>query len=60
MLRRFHVNLSFSGSVVLEKKILNDSTLFLHICNYFPFEKGLTLYLNNFEFPSPKDVLYQI
>ena len=26
----FHVNMTYSGSVVLEKKILNDPTPFLH------------------------------
>jgi hypothetical protein len=31
-----------------------------HFCNYLPFEEDLALYLKNFEFPSSKDVLYQV
>jgi hypothetical protein len=50
-----HINLSFSGLVVLEK-IFKDLTLFLHFYNYLPFEQDLAL----FEFPSPKDDLYQV
>ena len=56
----FHVNMSFSGSVVLEKKIFEWPTPFLHFCDYLPFEKDLALDLYNFEFPLPKDNLYQI
>jgi hypothetical protein len=33
----FQVNLSNSGTVVLEKKILNDPTQFLNV--YLPFEE---------------------
>jgi hypothetical protein len=40
----FRVNQSYSGSVVLKKKI-NYITLFLHFCDYLPFEEVLTLYL---------------
>jgi hypothetical protein len=35
----FHVNLGFSGPVVLE----NDPTLFLYDYDYISFEKGLTI-----------------
>ena len=49
------------GPVVLEKKkILNDSTLFLHFCDYLPFEADLALYLNKLESHSPKDNLYNV
>jgi hypothetical protein len=48
------------GLVVLEKKILNDPTPFLHFCDYLPFEEDMALYLNKLEFPSPKDNLYQV
>jgi hypothetical protein len=34
----FQINLSFSGSVVLED-IFNDPTKFLHVCDYLPFER---------------------
>jgi hypothetical protein len=33
---------------------------FLHICDCLPFEEDLALYLNKFEFPSPKDDLCQV
>jgi hypothetical protein len=46
------------GLVVLEK-IFKTQTVFLHFCDYLPFEDGLALYLNKHEFPSPKDNLYQ-
>jgi hypothetical protein len=39
---------------------LNDPTPFLHFCDYLPFEKDLALDLYNFEFPLPKDDLYQV
>jgi hypothetical protein len=42
------------------RRFLNDPTLFLHFCDYHPFEENLTLYLNKPEFPSPKDNLYQV
>jgi hypothetical protein len=50
MSKSFHVNLSTSSPVVLEK-ILNDPTPFL----LPPFEEGLLFYLNNFEFRLCKD-----
>jgi lipopolysaccharide biosynthesis glycosyltransferase len=48
----------YSGSG--EENILNDPTLFLHFCDYTPFEEDLALYLNNLEFLLPKDNLYQV
>jgi hypothetical protein len=57
MSESFHVNMTYSGSVVLEK-ILNDPTPFLYFCNCLPFEKDLALYLNNLEFPLPKDAKF--
>jgi hypothetical protein len=54
-----HINLSFSGSAVLGK-YFNDSTLLLHVSDYFPFEADLALYLKNLEFPSFKDNLLQV
>jgi hypothetical protein len=53
-----HVNMTYSGSVVLEKKIFKCPTPFLHFCHYLPFEKDLALYLNNLESPLPKDDLH--
>jgi hypothetical protein len=54
----FHVNMTFSGSVIL--KIFKWTSLFLHFCDYLPFEEDLALYLNNLEFPLPKDVLCRV
>jgi hypothetical protein len=39
---------------------LNNPTLFLHFCDYLPFEEELILYLNKLEFPLPKNNLYQV
>jgi hypothetical protein len=36
------------------RRFLNDLNLFLHFCNYFPFEQDLALNFNHFEFPLPK------
>jgi hypothetical protein len=33
---------------------------FLHFCDYVPVEEDLAFYLNNLEFPLPKDNLYQV
>ena len=44
----------------LRRRFLNDPTPFLHFCDYLPFEKDLALDLYNFEFPLPKDDLYQV
>jgi hypothetical protein len=46
--------MSSSGSVVCEKMTPP------HFCDYLPFEKDLALDLYNFEFPLPKDDLYQV
>jgi hypothetical protein len=46
--------------MVLEKKIFNDPTPFLHFCDYLPFEEDLALHLNKLEFPLLKDNLYQV
>jgi hypothetical protein len=54
-----HVNLSFPASMVLEKNS-TDLTLLLHFCDYLGFEEDIVLYLNNFEFPSPKNDLYKV
>jgi hypothetical protein len=51
MSKSFHVNLSFSGLVVLEKKIFQS-------CNYLFFDVDLVLYMNKFEFPSPRGALH--
>jgi hypothetical protein len=42
------------------RKYLNDPTLYLHFCDYPPFEEDLALYLNNLESQSPNDDLYQV
>jgi hypothetical protein len=42
------------------RRFLNDTTTFLHFCDYLPFEEGLALYLNKLEFPSPKNNFYQV
>ena len=42
------------------RRFFNDPTPFLHFCNYLPFEEDLALYLNNLEFPLPKDDLCQV
>jgi hypothetical protein len=52
-----YVYLSFSGPVVLDK-ISNDPNISVHFCDYISFVEDLALYLNNFEFPLPKDKLY--
>jgi hypothetical protein len=57
ILESFHVNMSYSSSVVLERKIINDPTPFLQYCDYLPFGEDPALNLNNFEFPLPKDDL---
>jgi hypothetical protein len=42
------------------RRFLNEPTPFLHFCYYLPFEEDLALYLNNLEFPLPKDDLCQL
>jgi hypothetical protein len=44
----------------MRRKYLNDSTLFLHFCDYLPFEEDLDIHLNELEFPSCKKCLYQV
>jgi hypothetical protein len=56
----FHVNMTYSGSVVLETKIFKWPHPILHFCNYLPFEENLALYLDNLEFPLPNDDWYQV
>jgi hypothetical protein len=58
--KSFHINMSSSSTVVLEKKILNDPTPFLHFWDYLPFEEDLTLDLYNFTFPLHKHDSYQV
>jgi hypothetical protein len=57
----FYVNMTYSGSVVLEKKIFRWPEPICAFCFYYiPFEEDLALYLNNLEFPLPKDDLSQV
>jgi hypothetical protein len=39
---------------------LNDPILYLHFCDYLPFDEDLSLYLNKLGFPSSKDNLHQV
>jgi hypothetical protein len=39
---------------VLVNRFLNALTLSMYFCDYFSFEEDLPLYLNKFEFSSPK------
>jgi hypothetical protein len=55
----FHVNLSFSGLVVLEKKIFQWLTLFLHFCDYLPLKRTWS-FMKKLEFPFYKDNLYKV
>jgi hypothetical protein len=56
MSESFHVNLSYSGSVVLEENNFNYLTKFLHFCD----EDDLALYLDNLQSTLLKDDLYQV
>jgi hypothetical protein len=56
----FHINMSSSGSVVLEKKIFKWTTRFLYFCDYLPFEEDLSHYANKLEFALPKDHFCQV
>jgi hypothetical protein len=61
MSESFNVNMSYSGSVVLKGgKKFNDLAKFFHFYDYLPFKEDLALYLNNLEFPLPRDDLYQV
>jgi hypothetical protein len=44
----------------MRRDYLDDPTLFLHFCDYPPFEEDLNLHLNKLEFPSCKIYLYQV
>jgi hypothetical protein len=39
----FHVNPNFSGSLVHREDIQMTPTMFLHFCDYLPFDKDLAL-----------------
>jgi hypothetical protein len=56
----FHVNIAYSGSVVLEKKIFKWAHPIFEFFDFLPFEEDPDLYLNNLEFPLPKDDLCQV
>jgi hypothetical protein len=56
----FHVNMSYSDTVVLEKKIFKLPHPIFQFCNHLPFEEDLALYLNNSESHLPKDDLHQV
>jgi hypothetical protein len=58
MSESFHLNMSYSGSVVLKETNFKDLAKFLHFYDTLPFEETLALYLNNLQFPLPKDDLY--
>jgi hypothetical protein len=50
---RFHVNLGFSGPVVLQEIFKTPNTPFLHFCDYLPFKEDLANYLSKFELTLP-------
>jgi hypothetical protein len=56
----FHVNMSYIGSVVLKEEKISMTSPNFCIHDHLPFEEDLALYLNNLEFPLPKDDLYQV
>ena len=56
----FHVNMKSSGSVVCENKIFKWSHSIFAFLWLSPLWKGSGLDLCNFEFPLPKDDLYQV
>jgi hypothetical protein len=56
----FCIDLSFSGFVVLGKKIFKWPHPIFADCDHLHFEEDLALDLYNFEFPLPKDDLYQV
>jgi hypothetical protein len=55
----FHVNM-INLAQWFGRRFLNYPTPFLHFCDYLHFEEDLALYLNNVEFPLPKEALYQV
>ena len=48
------------GRQVLERKIFKLVNVFSLFHYYLPLEKGMALYLNKHELPSPKDTLCQV
>jgi hypothetical protein len=52
--------MTYSGSVVLEKKILKSPHPIFAFFDYLPFEEDLALYLKNLESPLPNDDLFQV
>jgi hypothetical protein len=46
--------------LILFKEDFSITPTYLAFRNYHPFEENLAVYLNNFEFPLSKDVLYQV
>jgi hypothetical protein len=59
MSESFHVNLTYSGSVVLKGKN-DDLAKFLHFCDYIHFEEEVAFHLYNLEVPLPMDDLYKV
>jgi hypothetical protein len=55
-----HVNMCFSGSVVLKGKKNSMTSPKFHDHHPFEIEKDLTLYLKKLKFPILKDNLYQV
>jgi hypothetical protein len=52
--------MNYSGSMVLEKRFLNDPKLIFAFFDYLHFEEDLALYLRNLQFPIPMNDLYQV
>jgi hypothetical protein len=50
--------MTYSGSSGSEEEGFKGPQPILHFCIYLPFEVDLALYLNNLEFPLPKDDFY--
>jgi hypothetical protein len=48
------------GRDILEKIFFKMFSVFLLFRYYLPLEKGYSLHLNKFEFPTPKDDLYEV
>jgi hypothetical protein len=60
MSESFHVNMTYSDSVVLEKKFFKWPHSIFAFLDYLPFVEDLVHYLNNSWFPLPKDDLCQV
>jgi hypothetical protein len=61
MSESFHKNMSYSlAQWFSREKKFNDLAKFLHSYDYLPFKEDLALYLNNLEFPLPRDDFYQV